>query len=403
MQPLSTANNSAQAGSLPHRIVLISATYPPVIGGAEMDARRVSAELVRRGHEVLVLCMGGGPMPSPGRWVDDEGVPVRILTRAGTGAWANVIFALRVASLLWAERKHYDQVFFSMFGLHVATGLVVARLLGKQILLKVHGSSIVPGVRRSLIGRLELRMLAKWAARVMVLNDEMVQEALDAGIPAAKLMHMPNPIDVDAFSPASPEARRELRARLHLPHAAQVLLYTGRLSKEKGLAWLIDAFALAAEGLPEAMLVLVGDGAMRETLEEQARVRDLGPERIRFTGRVAAAEVPDWLRAADAFALVSPNEGFSCALAEAMSVGLPAVVSAIPANVQLIDDGVHGYTAPAGDVSATASAIQRLLSDAEGQRRMGKAARQRVVENYSLGQIVDRYESLFTEILPPSR
>lgn len=216
-------------------------------------------------------------------------------------------------------------------------------------------------------------------------------------------MHMPNPIDVDAFSPASPQARQELRARLHIPQAAQVLLYTGRLSKEKGLAWLIDAFALAAEGLPEAMLVLVGDGAMRQTLEEQARGRGLGLERIRFTGRVAAAAVPDWLRVADAFALVSPNEGFSCALAEAMSVGLPAVVSAIPANVQLIEDGVHGYTVPAGDVTGTASAIQRLLSDAEGQRRMGRAARQRVVENYSLGQIVDRYESLFTEILPPSR
>ncbi|MCW5964852.1 MAG: glycosyltransferase family 4 protein [Bryobacterales bacterium] len=386
-----------------YRLVAISDTYPPVVGGAEMDTQRVSAELIRRGHQVTVFCSGGSPMPRVRDWLDSEGVPVRILTANRHGRLQHLALALRAAWELWRTRAAFDIVFFSMSGLYLATGLMASRLLGKAILSKMHGSTVIPSMARSFIGRLELRMLAKWAARVMVLNDEMVQEALDAGIPATKLMHMPNPIDVDAFSPVSSEMRQELRARLRIPQSAQVLLYTGRLSHEKGLVWLMDAFALAAEKLPEAMLVLVGDGPMREALEQQAKERGLGPGSLRFAGRVAAAEVPDWLRAADAFALVSPNEGFSCALAEAMSVGLPAVVSAIPANVQLIDDGVHGYTAPPGDAAATASAIQRLLSDSEGQGRMGKAARQRVVENYSLGEIVGRYESLFAEILPPSR
>ncbi len=382
------------------RLMMVSDTYPPVVGGAEMDVQRVSAELIRRGHAVNVLCAGGGPMPPVRDWRDSEGVPVRILTRREQGRRKDIVFALRVAAELWRARKQHDVVLVSMAGLHLATALLMSRMLGIRILVKFHGSTVIAALEHSRAGRLELRWMVRWASRVMVLNDEMVGEALAAGIPAEKLLYMPNPINVEAFSPVAPSERAALRNRLGIPDTARVLLYTGRLSHEKGLVWLLDAFAMAASRVPDALLVLVGDGAMRPALEAQAAARGLGADRIRFVGRVPGSEVPGWLRAADAFALVSPNEGFSCALAEAMAVGLPAIVSAIPANLQLIDDGVHGYTAPAGDMDATAAAIVRLLADSETCRRMGQAARARVVENYSVDRIGDLYEALFSEILP---
>lgn len=378
----------------PVRMILVSDTYPPVMGGAEMDAQRVCAELIRRGHTVTVLCQGGPPMPPRRRWVDDAGVPVRILTRRSTGRWRHILFALRVSATLWRERRNYDVVFFSMFGLHLFTGLPVSRWLGKSILSKVHGSSIITKVSRSWTGRQEIKWLARWAERVMVLNDEMVEEARAAGIPASKILHMPNPVDTAAFAPAPLEERSRIRERLGIPFSARVLLYTGRLSHEKGLGWLIDAFAAVAPEFPDAQLILLGDGPIRARLEEQAAGAGLGARQIRFAGRVPSQEVALWLQAADAFALVSPNEGFSCALAEAMSTGLPAVVSAIPANVQLVEEGAHGYTAPPGDIPATAQAIGSLLGGNDGAR-MGQAARQRVVENYSLSQVADRYEALF--------
>lgn len=398
MSPVQPASHEAEWRLV--RLMMVSDTYPPVVGGAEMDVQRVSAELIRRGHAVTVLCAGGGPMPKVRDWRDSEGVPVRILTHGEQGRWKHIVFALRVAAELWRARQQHDVVMVSMAGLHLATALLTSRMLGTRILVKLHGSTVIAGLEHSRAGRLELRWMAGWASRVMVLNDEMVEEALAAGIPAEKLLYMPNPIDVEAFSPAPAGERAALRHRLGIPDAARVLLYTGRLSQEKGLVWLLDAFALAAPQAPGALLVLVGDGAMRPALEAQAAARGLGADRIRFVGRVPGSEVPNWLRAADAFALVSPNEGFSCALAEAMAVGLPAVVSAIPANVQLIDDGVHGYTAPAGNLEATAAAILRLLGDSETCRRMGQAARQRVVENYSVDRIGDLYEALFREILP---
>jgi glycosyltransferase involved in cell wall biosynthesis len=125
----------------------------------------------------------------------------------------------------------------------------------------------------------------------------------------------------------------------------------------------------------------------------------LGPDRIRFVGRVKVTEVPFWLRSSDLFALISPNEGFSCALLEAMASGLASVVSDIPANRQLIDPGIHGLTVPFGDESSIGDALLQLLTDRDARTRMGEAARSRVVENYSTSRIVERYERLLSEVL----
>ena len=169
----------------------------------------------------------------------------------------------------------------------------------------------------------------------------------------------------------------------------------GRLSHEKGLVPLLRGFAHAARTAPESLLLLVGDGPQRSELETLARELDLGAANIRFAGRVDSKEVPSWLRVSDVFALVSPNEGFSCALVEAMACGLASVVSAIPANLQLIDEGIHGLTVPFGDENAIGVALLQLMSNPDFCRQMGAAARERVVENYSTARVVERYEKLF--------
>jgi glycosyltransferase involved in cell wall biosynthesis len=82
---------------------------------------------------------------------------------------------------------------------------------------------------------------------------------------------------------------------------------------------------------------------------------------------------------------------------EAMSAGLPAVVSNIPANLQLIDDGVHGYSAALRDEASLAGALIRVLSDRRCAGVMGAAARRRVLENFATDQVLDRYEDVFRE------
>ncbi|HEY9140226.1 MAG TPA: glycosyltransferase family 4 protein [Bryobacteraceae bacterium] len=384
-------------------LLLISDTYPPVVGGSEIEAQRVSAEMIRRGHRVLVLTSGGSPMPPARNWVDPAGVPVRILTRDATGRRKDILFALRVAWALWRERRNYQIVYFLMQGLHLAAGLPVARALRKPIVMKFAGSAVIPLLRASRAGRAELRWLRRWAARLLILNEGMVQEAIEEGFPREQMLWMPNPVDTEQFRPGQPEEIAGLRAEFGIPLEALVAVYVGRLSREKGLPALLRGFALAAREEARVMLVLVGDGAMRNELQTMAAKLGLGPSQVLFSGRVDSSEVPLWLRASDVFTLMSPNEGFSCALAEAMSAGLPSVVSRIPANVQLIEDEVHGLLAPVEDDSAMAGALIRLFHDPALRGRIGLAARQRIIDNYSTCQVADRYEALFSEVLGERR
>ncbi|HEY1217567.1 MAG TPA: glycosyltransferase family 4 protein [Bryobacteraceae bacterium] len=380
-------------------MLLISDTYPPVVGGSEIEAQRVSAEMIRRGHRVLVLTSGGSPMPPVRDWVDAAGVPVQILTRSERGRWKDIVFACRVAWALWRERRNYQIVYFLMQGLHLAAGLPVAHALAKPIVMKFGGSGVIPLMRHSRAGRVELGWLRRWAARLLILNDGMLQEAMADGFPRDQMLWMPNPVDTDEFRPAKPEEIASLRTGFGIAPGALVAVYVGRLSHEKGLPSLLSGFALAAREEPHSMLVLVGDGAMRNELETMATKLGLGPSQVLFSGRVDVSEVPRWLQASDVFTLTSPREGFSCALAEAMSVGLASVVSRIPANVQLIDDQVHGLLTPVDDDSAMASALIRLFHDPALRGRMGQAARQRIIDNYSTGQVTERYEALFAQVL----
>jgi glycosyltransferase involved in cell wall biosynthesis len=335
-------------------------------------------------------------MPPLREWIDSAGVPVTILTRRSRGVWKDRVFALQVAYAIWRRRRSYDIVYFLMQGLHVASGFPVARFLKKAIVTKIAGSRVIPALRQTRAGRWELDWMQQWRLPVMILNDGMVEEALADGFVRDQLVWMPNPVDLDEFRPAAPGESEAWRERHGIPRDARVAIYVGRLSHEKGLRELIGGFARAARQSPEALLILAGDGVMRPELEALAAQLQINPEQIRFIGRVPASEIPLWLRASDVFALTSPSEGFSCALLEAMSAGLASVVSAIPANLQLVDDGIHGLTVPYDDESAFAEALLRLFGDPDLRHSMSRAARQRVVDNYSTTKVVDRYEALFS-------
>jgi glycosyltransferase involved in cell wall biosynthesis len=382
--------------SSPIYLLLICHSYPPVLGGSEVEAQRVAAALRQRGHQVTVLCAGGDPMPPVTHWVDPFGTPVRIFGGRWPERWRPHAFALGVVWTLLTKR--YQLVYFLMQGLHLAAGLPVARLLSKPVVMKISGSSIITLMGQSWLGRLELRWLRRWARRVMILNSGMAQEAYTAGFTPEHLYWMPNPVDVQQFAPAGPGERLQLRQKLSIPEDAPSVLFVGRLAPEKELPSLLGAFALVVRELPAARLVVVGDGPDRAALE--ARTRELAlAGNVHFTGRCPPETVQAWLKASDVFALVSSNEGLSCSLLEAMATALPSIVSDIPANTQLIEDGVHGLVAPVGDEQALSRALVRLLADASLRQKFGAAARQRVIDHYSMDKVIDLYESLFREAL----
>lgn len=384
-------------------VLLICQTYPPYLGGSEIEAQRVSAELIRRGHRVQVVCAGGEPMPKLKNWTDPHGVPVRSYAGRWNGKARDLVYALRVAMMILREGRQYDVVYFVMQGLHLAIGLPLARVLGKPVVMKLSGSAVISWMSRTSMGRRELRWLRKWAARVIVLNDDMMREAEATGFRPSQLEWMPNPVDTNEFFPGSQSERADLRASLGLPPGAPVVIYTGRLAPEKALPELLAGFSALVQHHPHAVLALVGDGPMRADLEAVAANLGLDSRNLRFAGKVAPERVSAWLRAADIFALVSPMEGFSCALAEAMASGLACVVTDISANVQLITPGKTGLLVPVGDAAALAAALQRLAADPGLRATLGRAARDLVQAQYTPGRVAERYEALFQAVLGHSR
>jgi glycosyltransferase involved in cell wall biosynthesis len=379
-------------------LLLICQSYPPVIGGSEIEAQRICAALQKRGHRVEVVCAGGPPMPDQKEWIDPEGVPVRMFGNRMSEPWRSYCYALGVAWTIFRRRKDCDVVYFLMSGLQLVTGLPAGRWTGKRIIMKFSGSSLILAMTRSRLGRLELGLLRRWADRIMVLNQGLVDEAREAGLDLKKLLWMPNPVDTDEFVPPTAEGKSELRRELKLPEGGRFVLFVGRVAPEKELWSLIDGFSRIAKQHPQVCLVFVGDGPSRAGLQEQAHRLGL-EDQVRFAGMVRVSDVRKWMQASDIFALVSSLEGLPCSLIEAMSIGLPAVVSDIPANTQLIDSGVEGLVARAKDPLSIAAALQTLLEDAAQRQRFGAAARQRVLGTFSTRSVVTIYEKMFDEIL----
>ncbi len=308
------------------------------------------------------------------------------------------MFAAGVVWSLIRKRRDVRIAYFLMQGLQVLVGVPVARLLGLRVVMKFSGSGEILRLKESKLGQVELLCLRKLADRVIVLNDGMREEAEDAGLDMSRVIWVPNPVDTAEFRPCDEDQRLTLRLAAGLPPAAPVVIFVGRFAPQKALPSLLRAFRIAVGRHREAILALLGDGPSRSELENL--VAELGIEnQVRFVGIVDAKEVRQWLQLSDVFALISTQEGLSCALLEAMSTALPAVVSDIPANTQLIEDGKHGLVVRSGDEKAIAEGLSRLLGDRPARLRLGKAARARVVSEYSEEQVAARYEAVLSDLL----
>lgn len=379
--------------SAPLSILLVIPGYPPVLGGAEMHASRLAGALARRGHRVEVITTWDPRMPKAGRWADPDGIPVRAIGRSLPAAWRPRAFVMEVARSLLVHPRRYDVVHVFLPGLHVVSALVAGAITGVPGAVMFGGVHEIPRLHTSRFGRLQLRTIRGLARRVIVLNAPMKDDVMAFGVDAARIETHPCSVDPTDFAPVGPEQVASLRSRHGVPANVPVVLFTGRFVAEKALPTLLDAFALVRRSASDALLLLAGDGPLRESLE--GRANQLGPGAVRFCGTLPPEGVRELLQLSDVFAFVSSSEGIPCSVIEAMSCARPAVVSEAPGVAQLIEDGVHGLVVAAGDVRGTADAIVRLMSDHALAARVGAAARQRVLESFSSDRVAANHELMY--------
>ncbi|HEX4805839.1 MAG TPA: glycosyltransferase [Conexibacter sp.] len=174
--------------------------------------------------------------------------------------------------------------------------------------------------------------------------------------------------------------------------AGPVVGSLGRLTDQKGY----DALVRALPALPEATLVLVGDGPERGALE--ALAAELGvAERLLVTGWTADAR--RWLPTFDAFALPSLWEGMPLVILEAMHAGLPVVASDVGSVAEAVADGETGFVVAPGDEAALRERLGRLLRDPALRARMGARARAVAAERFTAAAMARRYEAVYADVL----
>jgi glycosyltransferase involved in cell wall biosynthesis len=246
----------------------------------------------------------------------------------------------------------------------------------------------------------EMRIMRS-AVRVATLGTAMRDELVERGVPAEKIVIVPNAIDPELFAPAEPDA--DLRRRYGLEDRF-VFGYVSNMDHfREGQATLIEATArLVAEGRRVACL-LVGDGTLRPKLEAEAARAGLGRSVV-FTGRIPFSEVRTHYALLDAFVVPRvPDRAarFTTPLKpyEAMAMGIPIVVSDLPALTEIAAPGERGVTYAPGDAAALAAVIGQLMDTSELRHRLGAAGRAWVIRERTWAANAARYRVMYRSIL----
>jgi glycosyltransferase involved in cell wall biosynthesis len=237
---------------------------------------------------------------------------------------------------------------------------------------------------RQLIGRYASRFVAvSEADRRRMIEIEGVRGEKTAVIPAALVRR-------DRAGP------HDARAELGIPRDAPVIGTVASMRPPKALHVLVDAFVELLRSMPEARLLMVGDGESRSEVESYAQRRGLG-ERVIFTGN--RPDVPALIDAFDVSALSSVSEGTPLFIFESMAQGRAVVSTAVGGVPEVIEDGRSGLLVPPGDPRALASALESLLRDSSRREAIAAGGRERLRE-FTPERAAERFAALYEELLP---
>lgn len=216
--------------------------------------------------------------------------------------------------------------------------------------------------------------------------------------PATKVFVIPNGVDTARFAPVQDAA--SVREEIGIGAADPVVTIVAALRPEKNHELFLEMATRILPQMPRAKFLIIGDGPRREPLEECAAMLGI-TESVRFLG--TRTDVPRLLTTSDVFALTSHNEANPVSILEAMSVGKPVVATNVGSIKEAVADGVTGYLVKPGDAEALSGRVAELFDDPLRAVEMGAAARDLVIENWSVEAMVRRYERLIAGIYRSKR
>lgn len=380
------------------KVLLTTDWYTPAVNGVVTSVLALRRQLQRQGHEVRVLTLAAGLHSHQGDGVWALGSVNAGLIYPGARLRTPDAAAALQALIAWGPDVVHSQCEFSTFAL----ARRIARATGAPLVHTYHTvyedyTHYLPVGRRA--GKLVATTLSRRVCRRMacvVVPSGKVERLLRSYGVSRRIEVIPTGIDLSAYRQApDPGEQEALRRRLGIPKGKLVLLYLGRMAREKGLETLIDHLAQADRR--DAVLLLVGDGPDREEILSHARERRLP---VIFAGMVPHSEVPNYYRLGDLFVTASTSETQGLTYFEALAAGLPVLCRRDPCLEGVIEDGVNGWQY--GDGTEFGRRLERFCGDKDLRQRMAQAAEE-TAERYSAETFGRAAEALYRSVLEQER
>lgn len=375
------------------RIAIITESFPPDVNGVAHCVVRVAENLVRKGHQPLIIAPDSGRGPEL-----DAGFPfpVERVPSVPLPGYPSFRLGLPSPATRKAIAAHGTEI------VHLASpvalgawGTRVARAERLPV-VAVFQTDLPSYARAYRLGRIAesftwhwLRDVHNTAGRTLAPSNMTAADLADHGI--ERVRRWGRGVDTERFQPS----RRDevLRAAL-APNGEVIVGYVGRLAIEKR----VDLLAAVA-ALPGVKLAVTGGGPM------EAELRAALPEAA-FLGMRSGTDLARIYASLDVFVHTGPYETFGQTIQEAAASGLPVVAPAAGGPLDLVDDGGTGYLVPSGDPDALSAAVHKLSEDAALRARLGAAARRRVLgRTWSAltDELLGHYAAVIEADAPPAR
>jgi glycosyltransferase involved in cell wall biosynthesis len=358
-----------ESESAPLRVVQLIA--PSKIAGAERSTVSLSRGLGARGHKVWLLVKFGHALLETARAEGIDAASMRF------GGKLNLFAIGRLVK--WIRRRDIDIV-ATQLSTASLWGTLAARLLG------------VPSV--ATVRALNSKTCYVYADRIIVVSQAVKEHLEKQGIDPKRIRVVYNGIDLERFTP-----RIDFSAKtaVGIPADSIVVGVVAHLSEKKGHRWFLQAAAPVLREIPDAHILLVGDGPLRASLE--SFVDTLGmSERVHFAG--FHPDIVPWMAAMDVLVLPTiAKEGFGRVLVEAGAMEKPVIGTDVGGISEVIVPGETGFVVAPRDETAMQNALRALLTDAELRAQMGRAGRERALIRFSAARMVENTERVYRELL----
>lgn len=417
------------------RILMVIAVFYPYVGGSEKQAQRLALELIRKNIEVTVITgrwsnllkkcekLNGlkiirnltnfifyikGKLNTKISFFHSDLLSskvklrlVRIFLRRIFVRISVYIYQVSLFCFFLTHKNSYDiihvhQVLFPAF-----ISSLCARIFKKPVIVKVGSSgfnSDINQIKKFPEGKLQLKYILKNIDRLVCTSRKMEEDFLNEGISKDKIILIRNGVKVRDFNQSYDFCNN--------------LVCVGRFIKTKNIDTLITAFLkiIHITGKNNLKLTLIGDGPEKESIVRL--IKNFGlEENIILTGMVD--DTAEFLKKSDIFVFPSLIEGLSNSLIEAMSYKLPCIVSNIPGNVEVIGENDSSYTIGKGyfkvtkygilfnpsDVEGLVNSVKYILDNPEKRKEIGENAYEKVIREYNIEIIADKYMELYKEVL----